>query len=112
MATKILIPTPLRPYTDKQEAVEATGFVSYPTGDAVGERPVVVWAHGTSGLQQACLPSLAPDTSLWGKMSDSINAIAWGSGFGARKGDPAKRRAQPVVLRLPLRHAVVALPGF
>src|SRR5215218_4364181 len=25
MATKILIPTPLRPYTDKQEAVEAHG---------------------------------------------------------------------------------------
>jgi molybdopterin converting factor small subunit len=25
MATKILIPTPLRPYTDKQEAVEASG---------------------------------------------------------------------------------------
>jgi molybdopterin converting factor small subunit len=25
MATKILIPTPLRPYTDKQEAVEAQG---------------------------------------------------------------------------------------
>jgi sulfur-carrier protein adenylyltransferase/sulfurtransferase len=25
MATKILIPTPLRPYTDKQDAVEATG---------------------------------------------------------------------------------------
>lgn len=25
MATKILIPTPLRPYTDKQEAVEANG---------------------------------------------------------------------------------------
>ncbi|MEQ1731260.1 MAG: MoaD/ThiS family protein [Vicinamibacterales bacterium] len=25
MATKILIPTPLRPYTDKQEAVEAEG---------------------------------------------------------------------------------------
>ena len=25
MATRILIPTPLRPYTDKQEAVEATG---------------------------------------------------------------------------------------
>ena len=25
MATKILIPTPLRPYTDKKEAVEATG---------------------------------------------------------------------------------------
>jgi len=30
----------------------------------------------------------------------------------ARKGDPAKRRAQPVVLGLPLRHAVMALPGF
>ena len=25
MATKILIPTPLRPYTDKHEAVEASG---------------------------------------------------------------------------------------
>jgi len=25
MATKILIPTPLRPYTDKREAVEAEG---------------------------------------------------------------------------------------
>jgi adenylyltransferase/sulfurtransferase len=25
MATKILIPTPLRPYTDKQDAVEAEG---------------------------------------------------------------------------------------
>src|SRR5687768_7224817 len=25
MATKILIPTPLRPYTDKQDAVDATG---------------------------------------------------------------------------------------
>ena len=25
MATKILIPTPLRPYTDKKEAVEASG---------------------------------------------------------------------------------------
>ncbi|MBM3771281.1 MAG: MoaD/ThiS family protein [Acidimicrobiia bacterium] len=25
MATKILIPTPLRPYTDKQDAVEAVG---------------------------------------------------------------------------------------
>ena len=25
MATRILIPTPLRPYTDKQEAVEASG---------------------------------------------------------------------------------------
>ena len=25
MATKIVIPTPLRPYTDKQEAVEAEG---------------------------------------------------------------------------------------
>ena len=25
MATKVLIPTPLRPYTDKQEAVEAAG---------------------------------------------------------------------------------------
>ena len=28
MATKILIPTPLRPYTDKKDAVEADGATS------------------------------------------------------------------------------------
>ena len=61
----------------------ATATVLVPTAKADGPRPVLAWAHGTSGLQQACLPSLAPDTSLWGKMSDGINAIAWGSGFGA-----------------------------
>ena len=60
---------------------------------------MLAWAHGTSGLQQACLPSLAPDTSLWGKMSDGINAISWGSGFGARKGDPANGALQTALDR-------------
>lgn len=46
---------------DRGEAVEATGFVSYPTGDAVGERPVVVWAHGTSGFTDKCGPTAAAD---------------------------------------------------
>ncbi len=46
---------------DRGEAVEATGFVSYPTGDAVGERPVVVWAHGTTGFTDMCGPTAAPD---------------------------------------------------
>lgn len=48
---------------DRGEAVEATGFVSYPTsdGDDVGERPVVVWAHGTSGFTDKCGPTAAAD---------------------------------------------------
>jgi hypothetical protein len=46
---------------DRGEAVEATGFVSYPTGDKVGERPVVVYAHGTTGFTDKCGPTAAAD---------------------------------------------------
>ncbi|MBS1839014.1 MAG: hypothetical protein JST64_15070 [Actinobacteria bacterium] len=70
------------------------------TGDAdsrVGR--MLAWAHGTSGLQQACLPSLAPDRSLWGKMADGINAVAWGNGPGARNGEPANGALQTALNR-------------
>lgn len=60
---------------------------------------MLAWAHGTSGLQQACLPSLAPDRSLWGKMADGMNAIAWGNGLGARTGDPADGALQTALDR-------------
>ena len=46
---------------DRGEAVEATGFVSLPVGDAVEERPVVLWAHGTTGFTDKCAPTAASD---------------------------------------------------
>lgn len=68
-------------------------------GDFDGSGRMLAWAHGTSGLQQACLPSLAPDKSLWGPMSDGINNPAWGRGFRARKGDPADGALQTALDR-------------
>ncbi len=64
-----------------------------------GAGRMLAWAHGTSGLQQACLPSLAPEKSLWGQMADGINAIGWGSGLGARKGEPADGALQTALDR-------------
>ena len=64
-----------------------------------GAGRMLAWSHGTSGLQQACLPSLAPQTSLWGQMSSGINAVGWGGGFGARKGDPANGALQTALDR-------------
>ncbi len=64
-----------------------------------GSGRMLAWAHGTSGLQQACLPSLAPETSLWGPMSDGINNPAWGRGFQKRKGDPADGALQTALDR-------------
>ncbi len=46
---------------DRGEAVEATGFISLPVGPEVEERPVVLWAHGTSGFTDKCAPTAAPD---------------------------------------------------
>lgn len=79
-------------------AAPSSGPASFPTPDGPAGR-MLAWAHGTSGLQQACLPSLAPETSLWGKMADGINAVAWGSGFRARNGDPADGALQTALDR-------------
>ncbi|HEY0136786.1 MAG TPA: lipase family protein, partial [Nannocystis sp.] len=46
---------------DRGEAVEATGFVSLPVGATVEERPVVLWAHGTTGFTDKCAPTAAAD---------------------------------------------------
>ena len=46
---------------DRGEAVEATGFVSLPVGATVEERPVVLWAHGTTGFADKCAPTAAAD---------------------------------------------------
>lgn len=46
---------------DRGQAVEATGFVSLPVGAMVEERPVMLWAHGTSGFTDKCGPTAAAD---------------------------------------------------
>ena len=46
---------------DRGEMVEATGFVSLPVGATVEERPVVLWAHGTTGFTDKCAPTAASD---------------------------------------------------
>lgn len=45
---------------DRGEAVEATGFMAFPVGQAPEERPVVVWAHGTTGFSDQCAPTADP----------------------------------------------------
>lgn len=79
-------------------AAPAKGPATFPgTTGAAGR--MLAWAHGTSGLQQACLPSLAPDTSLWGRMPDGINAADWGSGLRSRRGAPADGALQTALNR-------------
>jgi acetyl esterase/lipase len=42
--------------------IAVSGFVVAPDGPAPKRgRPVVAWAHGTTGLADACAPSVAPD---------------------------------------------------
>lgn len=45
---------------DRGEKHETTGFVSFPLTPEQEERPVVVWAHGTSGFSDACAPTRDP----------------------------------------------------
>lgn len=59
---------------DRGEAVEATGFVSFPIGDAPGERPTVLWAHGTTGFTDKCAPTATSD-------GFGIPAVLAGLGF-------------------------------
>ncbi|NJD29557.1 MAG: hypothetical protein FIA92_14860 [Chloroflexi bacterium] len=39
--------------------VPVSGLVLAPAGESPGERSVVAWAHGTTGIADACAPSLA-----------------------------------------------------
>ena len=79
---------------DEHDLQIVCGMVAAPADgpkEFAGSGRMLAWSHGTSGLQQACLPSLLPEKSLWGKMADGINNVAWGSGTGARNGEAATR---------------------
>jgi hypothetical protein len=67
--------------------------------DDDGTGHMLARAHGTIGLQQACLPSVQPETSFWGPMGAGIGAVAWGTGFRARKGDAADGALQTALDR-------------
>lgn len=46
---------------DEQEPAVASGIVVAPRDAAPGPRPVIAWAHGTTGVASGCAPSLADD---------------------------------------------------
>ena len=64
-----------------------------------GTATMVAWSHGTVGVEQACMPSNEPETGFWGAMGGGIGAIAWGSGLGAKKGDPSNGALQTMLDR-------------
>jgi alpha-beta hydrolase superfamily lysophospholipase len=51
--------------TDPQgNAIAVSGTVIVPEGDAPDEgRPVLAWAHGTTGIARRCAPSIRPDVA-------------------------------------------------
>ena len=45
---------------DRGESVEATAFVSFPLLDKPAARPVIMYAHGTTGFSDKCAPTADP----------------------------------------------------
>lgn len=45
---------------DRGQAIEATGFASFPVAAAPADFPVVLWAHGTTGFSDMCAPTADP----------------------------------------------------
>jgi dienelactone hydrolase len=45
---------------DRGEAVEATAFISFPMLDTPADRPVIMYAHGTTGFSDKCAPTADP----------------------------------------------------
>ena len=87
---------------DETDLQLVCGMAAAPKGgpeavDGVGH--LLTWAHGTIGLQQACLPSSNPATAFWGKMAGGIGAVAWGAGPGAHVGSSAEGLLQTTLNR-------------
>lgn len=51
---------------DEGRPAVASGIVVAPTGPPEGPRPVIAWAHGTTGVAQACAPSILEGTFATG----------------------------------------------
>jgi hypothetical protein len=77
---------------DETDLQLVCGMVAAPSdgpSQVDGSGRALSWAHGTIGLQQACLPSNDPAAGLWGQMPGGIGAPAWGSAWAARSAEPA-----------------------
>jgi len=58
--------------------IAVSGFVVAPSGPAPKRgRPVVAWAHGTTGLADACAPSRAPDAVARDPSADDLLAAGY-----------------------------------
>jgi pimeloyl-ACP methyl ester carboxylesterase len=55
----------------------AAATVFAPVDPPAGARPVITWAHGTTGLQQKCMPSLISAPSLGIPALDRIVRAGW-----------------------------------
>jgi len=75
---------------DETDLQLVCGLVAAPTAgpalDGAGTGRLLSWAHGTIGLQQACLPSNRPEATFWAPMGSGIGAVGWGTGLGAHLG--------------------------
>jgi pimeloyl-ACP methyl ester carboxylesterase len=62
---------------DDSTPATAVATVFAPTNPPAGPRPVITWAHGTTGLLQRCMPSLfsAPSAGIPGR--DQIVKVGW-----------------------------------
>src|SRR5438270_3388106 len=62
---------------DDRTPATAVATVFAPTDSPAGPRPVIIWAHGTTGLLQKCMPSLfsAPSAGIPGR--DRLGKAGW-----------------------------------
>lgn len=62
---------------DDRTPATAVAAVFAPTALPPGPRPVIAWAHGTTGLLQKCMPSLASAPSEGIPARDRVVAAGW-----------------------------------
>src|SRR4029077_20441673 len=62
---------------DNSTPATAVATVFAPTDPPIGPRPVITWAHGTTGLLQKCMPSLFSAPSAGIPARDRIVKAGW-----------------------------------
>src|ERR1700730_9286527 len=66
-----------RTTVDDSTPATAVATVFAPTNPSAGPRPVITWAHGTTGLLQKCMPSLFSAPSAGIPARDRIAIAGW-----------------------------------
>lgn len=76
---------------DEQHLQLVCGLVAAPESGPkafAGNGRMLSWAHGTVGVQAACLPASNPQDLFWAKMSGGIGAVGWAGTIRKRTGKP------------------------